>query len=65
MTTVIQTREPLQILSMSNQERRKSKRLAALYDEQDGDFKFLRASKRPRTADLVEDDPRARTGDAS
>lgn len=29
----------------------------ALYDEQDGDFKFLRASKRPRTSDVVEEGP--------
>ncbi|PKS07596.1 hypothetical protein jhhlp_006202 [Lomentospora prolificans] len=42
---------------MSNQERRKSKRLAALYDEQDGDFKFLRASKRVRTSDGIEEEP--------
>lgn len=53
MTTVIRTREPLQVLSMGNQpERRKSKRLAAssVYDEQDDDFLFTRVSKRQKTA---------------
>ncbi|EXF74120.1 hypothetical protein CFIO01_09497 [Colletotrichum fioriniae PJ7] len=52
MTTVIRTRHPLQVISMSNEqpERRKSKRLAAssLYDEQDGDFHFTRGSKSKR-----------------
>ncbi|KAK0728577.1 Mis12-Mtw1 protein family-domain-containing protein [Lasiosphaeria miniovina] len=53
MTTLVRTRQPLQVLSMSNQpERRYSKRLAAtsVYDEQDGDFLFTRGSKRVKTA---------------
>ncbi|KAK1836265.1 Mis12-Mtw1 protein family-domain-containing protein [Podospora conica] len=48
MTTLVQTRQPLLVLDMSNQpERRKSKRLAAasVYDEQDGDFLFTRAKR--------------------
>ncbi|KAK0741156.1 Mis12-Mtw1 protein family-domain-containing protein [Schizothecium vesticola] len=52
MTTLVQTRQPLLVLDMSNQpERRKSKRLAAasVYDEQDGDFLFTRGSKRVKT----------------
>ncbi|KAJ9156411.1 Kinetochore protein mis13 [Pleurostoma richardsiae] len=52
MTTLVKTRQPLQVLSMTNQpERRKSKRLAAasVYDEQDGDFVFSRGSKRQKT----------------
>ncbi|KAI1363799.1 Mis12-Mtw1 protein family-domain-containing protein [Xylaria arbuscula] len=50
MTTLVQTRQPLQILSMSNQpKRRRSERIAS-YDEQDGDFQFARASKRTKTA---------------
>ncbi|KAL5621590.1 hypothetical protein BROUX41_006490 [Berkeleyomyces rouxiae] len=51
MTTVIQHRQTLEVLSMSSQpERRYSKRLAATsYDEQDGDFVFTRASKRTKT----------------
>lgn len=49
MTTLVQTRQPLQVLSMSNQpKRRRSERLAA-YDEQDGDFHFTRGSKRVKT----------------
>ncbi|KAK3403136.1 Mis12-Mtw1 protein family-domain-containing protein [Sordaria brevicollis] len=48
MTTVVRTRQPLQILSMSSNQRR-SKRLAAEYDEQDGDFLFTRGSKRAKT----------------
>ncbi|KAK0614161.1 Mis12-Mtw1 protein family-domain-containing protein [Immersiella caudata] len=53
MTTLVRTRQPLLVLDMSNQpERRKSKRLAAtsVYDEQDGDFLFTRASKKVKTA---------------
>ncbi|KAI8625750.1 hypothetical protein F5Y19DRAFT_242782 [Xylariaceae sp. FL1651] len=50
MTTLVQIRQPLQILSMSNQpKRRRSERIAA-YDEQDGDFVFTRGSKRVKTA---------------
>ncbi|KAI1467813.1 Mis12-Mtw1 protein family-domain-containing protein [Daldinia caldariorum] len=51
MTTLVQTRQPLQTLSMSNQsqpKRRRSSRLAS-YDEQDGDFHFTRGSKRAKT----------------
>ncbi|KAI6710142.1 hypothetical protein PZA11_004087 [Diplocarpon coronariae] len=50
MTTILQTRNPLQTLSMSQQPsaRRRSKRLAA-YDEEDGDFVFTRGSKRAKT----------------
>ncbi|KAI0164342.1 Mis12-Mtw1 protein family-domain-containing protein [Hypoxylon sp. FL1284] len=49
MTTLVQTRQPLQVLSMSNQpKRRRSSRLAA-YDEQDGDFHFTRGTKRIKT----------------
>ncbi|EFX03743.1 mis12-mtw1 family protein [Grosmannia clavigera kw1407] len=53
MTTLIQTRIPLQDLSMTNQsDRRYSKRLAAtaVYDEQDGDFHFTRGSKKVKTS---------------
>ncbi|KAI0446198.1 Mis12-Mtw1 protein family-domain-containing protein [Xylaria telfairii] len=50
MTTLVQTRQPLQILSMSNQpKRRRSERIAS-YDEQDGDFHFTRGSKRVKMA---------------
>ncbi|KAH6652685.1 Mis12-Mtw1 protein family-domain-containing protein [Truncatella angustata] len=48
MTTLVQTRQPLQVLSMSNQpKRRRSERLAS-YDENDGDFQFTR--KKVKTA---------------
>ncbi|KAK3370230.1 Mis12-Mtw1 protein family-domain-containing protein [Podospora didyma] len=53
MTTLVRTRQPLQVLSMSNQpERRYSKRLAStsVYDEQDGDFLFTRGTKRAKIA---------------
>ncbi|GAB1313935.1 hypothetical protein MFIFM68171_04145 [Madurella fahalii] len=59
MTTLVRTRQPLQVLSMNNQpERRYSKRLAAaaVYDEQDGDFLFTRGSKRVKTAPTPEAD---------
>nr|XP_036589356.1 kinetochore protein mis13 [Colletotrichum truncatum]KAF6801361.1 kinetochore protein mis13 [Colletotrichum truncatum] len=60
MTTVIRTRQPLQVISMSNEhpERRKSKRLAgaATFDEHDGDFHFTRGSKTKRVKN-VESDP--------
>ncbi|KAK8055401.1 hypothetical protein PG993_000628 [Apiospora rasikravindrae] len=51
MTTLVQTRQPLQVLSMSNQpgKRRRSSRLAS-YDEQDGDFLFSRGTKKVKTA---------------
>ncbi|KAI0427628.1 Mis12-Mtw1 protein family-domain-containing protein [Xylaria sp. FL1042] len=50
MTTLVQTRQPLQILSMSNQPKRRRSQRIASYDEQDGDFQFTRASKRAKTA---------------
>ncbi|KAI2779660.1 Mis12-Mtw1 protein family-domain-containing protein [Daldinia loculata] len=61
MTTLVQTRQPLQALSMSNQsqpKRRRSSRLAS-YDEQDGDFHFTRGSKRAKTQPepIPEDEP--------
>ncbi|KAL7623450.1 hypothetical protein AAE478_007132 [Parahypoxylon ruwenzoriense] len=59
MTTLVQTRQPLQVLSMSNQpKRRRSSRLAA-YDEQDGDFHFTRGTKRIKTQPeaIPEDEP--------
>ncbi|KAK6193793.1 vesicle coat component [Pestalotiopsis sp. IQ-011] len=50
MTTLVQTRQPLQVLSMSHQpKRRRSERVAA-YDENDGDFQFTRATKKAKTA---------------
>ncbi|KAK2593532.1 hypothetical protein QQS21_008755 [Conoideocrella luteorostrata] len=51
MTTLVATQQALQLLSMSNQqERRTSKRQAAATDfERDDDFQFVRKSKRPRT----------------
>ncbi|KAK8126785.1 Kinetochore protein mis13 [Apiospora kogelbergensis] len=51
MTTLVQTRQPLQVLSMSNQpgKRRRSSRLTS-YDEQDGDFLFTRGTKKVKTA---------------
>ncbi|KAJ2979155.1 hypothetical protein NUW58_g7272 [Xylaria curta] len=50
MTTLVQTRQPLQTLSMSNQpKRRRSERIAS-YDEQDGDFHFTRGPKRVKAA---------------
>ncbi|KAI0451691.1 Mis12-Mtw1 protein family-domain-containing protein [Xylaria acuta] len=63
MTTLVQTRQPLQILSMSNQpKRRRSERIAS-YDEQDGDFHFTRGSKRVKTAqpDPIAEDELAAT----
>ncbi|KAI0466734.1 Mis12-Mtw1 protein family-domain-containing protein [Xylaria cf. heliscus] len=63
MTTLVQTRQPLQILSMSNQaKRRRSERIAS-YDEQDGDFHFTRGSKRAKTAqsDPIPEDELAAT----
>ncbi|KAI5927424.1 Mis12-Mtw1 protein family-domain-containing protein [Camillea tinctor] len=49
MTTLVQTRQPLQVLSMNNQpKRRRSERIAS-YDEQDGDFHFTRGAKRVKT----------------
>ncbi|KAI1344834.1 hypothetical protein F5Y15DRAFT_6800 [Xylariaceae sp. FL0016] len=60
MTTLVQTRQPLQVLSMSHQpKRRRSERIAA-YDEADGDFQFTRGSKRVKTSQpepIPEDEP--------
>ncbi|KAH8881563.1 hypothetical protein GQ53DRAFT_702042 [Thozetella sp. PMI_491] len=64
MTTLVYTRQPLQVLSMSNLPERRSKRLAgglnpssdlvptpaSVYDEQDGDFHFTRGPKRVKAA---------------
>ncbi|KAM0333139.1 hypothetical protein ACHAQA_001798 [Verticillium albo-atrum] len=54
MTTIVRSRQPLQVISMSNEqsEQRKSKRLAggSVWDEKDGDFHFTRATKRVKTA---------------
>ncbi|KAK1995477.1 hypothetical protein LX36DRAFT_659624 [Colletotrichum falcatum] len=65
MTTVIRTRHPLQVISMSNEQlgSRKSKRLAAtsVYDEQDGDFHFTRGSKSKRVKS-AESEPEPETG---
>ncbi|KAI1814002.1 hypothetical protein GGS20DRAFT_550500 [Poronia punctata] len=57
MTTLVQTRQPLQILSMSNQpKRRRSERIAA-YDEQDGDFVFARKKvKTTQPEPILEDE---------
>ncbi|POR38651.1 Kinetochore protein mis13 [Tolypocladium paradoxum] len=51
MTTLVATRQALELLSMSDQQKRRtSKRLAAAADyEQDDDFLFVRKSKRPKT----------------
>ncbi|PHH84692.1 hypothetical protein CDD83_1539 [Cordyceps sp. RAO-2017] len=50
MTTLVATRQALELLSMSDQQKRRtSKRLAAADYEQDDDFQFVRRSKRPRT----------------
>ncbi|KAI1116233.1 Mis12-Mtw1 protein family-domain-containing protein [Nemania sp. NC0429] len=49
MTTLVQTRQPLQVLSMSNQSKRRRSERIASYDEQDGDFHFTRGSKRLKT----------------
>ncbi|PNY29871.1 Kinetochore protein mis13 [Tolypocladium capitatum] len=51
MSTLVATRQALEILSMSDQQKRRtSKRLAAVADyEQDDDFQFVRKSKRPKT----------------
>ncbi|KAH7326001.1 Mis12-Mtw1 protein family-domain-containing protein [Stachybotrys elegans] len=51
MTTLVAARQPLELLSMSNQqEHRSSKRLAAAVDyEQDDGFKFIRKSKKAKT----------------
>ncbi|KAH7148595.1 Mis12-Mtw1 protein family-domain-containing protein [Dactylonectria macrodidyma] len=59
MTTLVTTRRPLQILSMSNQtERRTSKRLGGVTDyEQDDDFQFVRKSKRVKTEKEEEPEP--------
>ncbi|KAI0205933.1 Mis12-Mtw1 protein family-domain-containing protein [Astrocystis sublimbata] len=59
MTTLVQTRQPLQILSMSNQSKRRRSERIASYDEQDGDFVFTRGAKRAKTAQpepIPEDD---------
>ncbi|KJZ73906.1 hypothetical protein HIM_06799 [Hirsutella minnesotensis 3608] len=51
MTTLVATRQALELLSMGDQQKRRtSKRLAAAADyEQDDDFQFVRKSKRAKT----------------
>ncbi|PHH77239.1 hypothetical protein CDD82_3599 [Ophiocordyceps australis] len=51
MTTLVATRQALELLSMSEQQKRRtSKRLAAATEyEQDDDFQFIRKSKRAKT----------------
>ncbi|UNI20714.1 hypothetical protein JDV02_006779 [Purpureocillium takamizusanense] len=62
MTTLVATRQALELLSMSDQQKRRtSKRLAAAADyEQDDDFQFVRKSKRPKTEE--EKEPPKKTG---
>ncbi|KAH6984062.1 Mis12-Mtw1 protein family-domain-containing protein [Ilyonectria destructans] len=64
MTTLVTTRRPLQLISMSNQAgRRTSKRLAAVADyEQDDDFQFVRKSKRVKTEKANELEPVKNSG---
>ncbi|KAH7026068.1 Mis12-Mtw1 protein family-domain-containing protein [Microdochium trichocladiopsis] len=51
MTTLVHTRQPLQVLSMSNSSKRGRSQRTSSYDEQDGDFQFTRAKpKKARTA---------------
>ncbi|EWY90637.1 hypothetical protein FOYG_08079 [Fusarium oxysporum NRRL 32931] len=60
MTTLVTTRRPLQVISMSNEHgRRLSKRLAAAATdyEHDDDFAFVRKSKRPKTDKSDESKP--------
>ncbi|KAH6609718.1 hypothetical protein Trco_003064 [Trichoderma cornu-damae] len=49
MTTLITLRQPLELLSMSDQPVRRSKRQPAADYEQDDDFQFVRKSKKPKT----------------
>lgn len=61
MTTLVTTRRPLQVISMSNEHgRRLSKRLAAAATdyEHDDDFAFVRKSKRLKTDKSDESKPR-------
>ncbi|UPL01685.1 hypothetical protein LCI18_012619 [Fusarium solani-melongenae] len=64
MTTLVTTRRPLQLISMSNQpQRRTSKRLAAVADyERDDDFQFVRKSKRVKTEKAEEPEPVKKAG---
>ncbi|KAL2204007.1 hypothetical protein CC79DRAFT_1336647 [Sarocladium strictum] len=64
MTTLVASRRPLEVLSMSNQaERRPNKRLAASGDiESDDDFKFVRKSKRAKTEEAPEPVKRSTRG---
>ncbi|KAJ4157319.1 hypothetical protein NW754_008965 [Fusarium falciforme] len=64
MTTLVTTRPPLQLISMSNQpQRRTSKRLAAVADyERDDDFQFVRKSKRVKTEKAEEPEPVKKAG---
>ncbi|KAK4071406.1 uncharacterized protein Triagg1_6067 [Trichoderma aggressivum f. europaeum] len=49
MTTIISLRQPLELLSMSDQPVRRSKRQPAADYEQDDDFQFVRKSKKAKT----------------
>ncbi|KAL7801175.1 Mis12-Mtw1 protein family domain-containing protein [Trichoderma afarasin] len=51
MTTIISLRQPLELLSMSDQPVRRSKRQPAADYEQDDDFQFVRKSKKAKTAE--------------
>ncbi|PNP50628.1 hypothetical protein THARTR1_08646 [Trichoderma harzianum] len=52
MTTIISLRQPLELLSMSDQPVRRSKRQPAADYEQDDDFQFVRKSKKAKTEEL-------------
>ncbi|KAL6856518.1 Mis12-Mtw1 protein family domain-containing protein [Trichoderma novae-zelandiae] len=49
MTTLVTLRQPLELLSMSDQPVRRSKRQPAADYEQDDDFQFVRKSKKAKT----------------
>ncbi|KAL5085168.1 hypothetical protein Trisim1_010845 [Trichoderma cf. simile WF8] len=51
MTTIISLRQPLELLSMSDQPVRRSKRQPAADYEQDDDFQFVRKSKKAKTSE--------------
>ncbi|KAL7816535.1 Mis12-Mtw1 protein family domain-containing protein [Trichoderma aethiopicum] len=53
MTTLVTLRQPLELLSMSDQPVRRSKRQPAADYEQDDDFQFVRKSKKAKTEDPV------------
>ncbi|OTA00060.1 hypothetical protein A9Z42_0035740 [Trichoderma parareesei] len=53
MTTLVTLRQPLELLSMSDQPVRRSKRQPAADYEQDDDFQFVRKSKKAKTEEPV------------